>query len=612
MLIQPQTTADAAWKARFRLPILFQPQVAAANPERGLVVSNQATDAFQLYTWDVPTGALRQLTNRSDGTTAGWLSPDGHYVYYLNDQKGDEHGHVVRVPYTGGAVEDLTPAMRPYTLRGLEISQAGNLLAFMAVNADGYQLIGIDLAADGTAGAPRQIYQHTWETWEAVLSPQGDLVAMQSTARASGMRRYSTIVMYTATGQLLRELWDGVEHSVEPVAFSPVAGDPRLLLTSTRTGFNRPVIWNPYTKERTDLALPELAGELRPVGWSPDGQQILLWHINQGIEQLYLYHLAPQRLTKLAHPSGSFGDFKATAFFASNDEIWTSQEDAAHPPRVLALDGVTGALKGTVLTAGQTLSGQPFQSVTFSSSDGQTVQGWLGVPAGPGPFPTILDMHGGPHFMRPHYFDPEAQAWIDHGFAFLSINYRGSTSFGRPFQEKIWGNIGHWELEDMVAARNWLLEQGIADPHAILLHGASYGGYLTLWGLGRRPDLWAGGLAVVPGSDWLVSYEDASEALKGAFRAWFGGTPEQKRDQYIASSPTTYVEQVQAPVLIIQGRHDTRVPPREVEVYEAKMRALGKPIEVVWYDAGHGSTSTAQTIEFVELMLNFAYRILTH
>ena len=120
----------------------------------------------------------------------------------------------------------------------------------------------------------------------------------------------------------------------------------------------------------------------------------------------------------------------------------------------------------------------------------------------------------------------------------------------------------------------------------------------------------AGGLALVPGADWLAGYEDSSEALKGAVRAWFGGTPAEKREQYIVSSATTYVEQVQAPVLIIQGRHDTRVPPREVETYEAKMRALGKPLEVVWYDAGHGSTSVGQTIEFVELMLNFANRTL--
>lgn len=600
---------SAPWKERFRLPVLFQPQVAAANPTRGLAVSNKDADAFELCTWDVPTGALQPLTDRPDGTMAGWLSPDGRYVYYLDDQKGNEHGHVVRIPYTGGAPHDLTPEMQPYTLRGFQISHVGNRVAFMAVNADGYQLIAIDLAADGTPGVPRCVYQSKWETWEAVLSAQGEIIAMQSTERAGGIRRYSTIVVDTTTSQPIGELWDGPEQSVEPVAFAPVAGDFRMLLTSTRTGFNRPVLWNPYTGERTDLPLTELEGELRPVSWSSTGEQVLLWHINGGIEQLYLYNLHDQHLIKLAHPSGAFGDFKATAFFAPNGEIWVSQEDAAHPPRVLALDSATGALKGTVLTAGPVLPGHPFQSVTFPSSDGQLVQGWLGVPEGIGPFPTILDMHGGPHFMRSNYYDPEAQAWLDHGFAFLSINYRGSTSFGRPFQEKIWGNIGYWELEDMVAARNWLVKQQIALPDAILLHGASYGGYLTLWGLGKRPDLWAGGLAVVPGADWLVSYEDASEALKGAMRAWFGGTPEEKRDQYIASSPTTYVEQVQAPVLIIQGRHDTRVPPREVEVYEANMRALGKPIEVIWYDAGHGSASTAQMIEFTEAMLQFAYRL---
>lgn len=610
MLKPLQLDDTALWKERFRLPVLFQPQVAHANPTRGLVVSNKASKIIQLYTWDIPTGQLHQLTQRPDGTVEGWLAPDGQSVYYLDDQKGNEHGHVVRVPYTGGVPQDLTAEMRPYTLRGFKISQAGNRMAFMAVNADGYQLLCIDLAADGTPSAPRCVYQSNWETWEAVLAAQGEVVAMQSTARAGGLRRYSTIVVDTTTGQLIGELWDGAAYSVEPVAFAPVAGDFRLLVTSTRTGFNRPVIWNPYTGERTDLPLAELAGELRPVGWSPDGRQILLWHIHQGIEQLYVYDLQAPHLIKLAHPSGSFGDFKATAFFAPNGEIWTTQEDAAHPPRVLALDSSTGVLKGTVLTAGQLLPGQSLRAVSFSSSDGQLVQGWLGVPEGTGPFPTILDMHGGPHFMRSNYYDPEAQAWLDHGFAFLSINYRGSTSFGRPFQEKIWGNIGHWELEDMVAARNWLVEQAIAAPDAILLHGASYGGYLTLWGLGKRPELWAGGLALVPGADWLVSYEDSSEALKGALRAWFGGTPEEKHEQYLASSPTTYVANVQAPVLIIQGRHDTRVPPREVEVYEAKMRALGKPIEVIWYDAGHGSSSTAHLIEFTEAMLRFAYRLL--
>jgi dipeptidyl aminopeptidase/acylaminoacyl peptidase len=602
--------AQARWQARFRAPILVQSQLAKANPQRGLVVSNQASNTFQLYTWTVASGELRQLTDHPDGLWEGWIAPDGGTVYYLADEKGDEHGHIVGVSFEGGSPHDLTPEMSPYTLRGFEISRAGNLLAINPVNADGYQLVCVELGPDGRAGAPRAIYQSRWETWESILSARGEVAAMKSTERAGGARRYSTLVLDTASGELVGELWDGAEHSVEPVAFSPVPGDFRLLATTTQTGFNRPLIWNPHTGERKEFALPQLEGELLPIDWSLDGTQLLLWHLHQAAEQLYVYDLRQQHLLRLQHPAGSFGMYKASAFFAPAGEIWASLEDAAQPPRLLAFDGATGAYQRTVLAVSDLPQGHPFQSVTFASSDGQPVQGWLGLPAGEGPFPTILAMHGGPHFVQTDSFDPAAQAWLDHGFAFLTINYRGSTTFGRAFQEKIWGNLGHWELEDMVAARNWLVEQRIARSDAILLHGASYGGYLTLWGLGRRPDLWAGGLAVVPVTDLLADYEDASEALKGATRAWMGGTPDEKREQYIASSPITYAEQVQAPVLIIQGRHDTRVPPRQVELYEAKMKALGKPIQVIWYEAGHGAGSVDLSIQFMEQMLQFADKIL--
>jgi dipeptidyl aminopeptidase/acylaminoacyl peptidase len=162
----------------------------------------------------------------------------------------------------------------------------------------------------------------------------------------------------------------------------------------------------------------------------------------------------------------------------------------------------------------------------------------------------------------------------------------------------------------MVAARDWLIDEGIAVADQILLTGWSYGGFLTLQALGKRPDLWAGGMAGVAIADWRLSVEDAADTLKGIFLAWFGGTPEEKPEVYAASSPITYVEQVAAPLLIIQGRHDTRTPARPIEVYEQRMRELGKPIEVEWFDAGHGSFVTEQRIEHQELMLRFAYRVL--
>jgi dipeptidyl aminopeptidase/acylaminoacyl peptidase len=221
-------------------------------------------------------------------------------------------------------------------------------------------------------------------------------------------------------------------------------------------------------------------------------------------------------------------------------------------------------------------------------------------------------MHGGPEGVMSEVFGPMSQCWLDHGLAYLTINYRGSTTFGRDFLEKIWGNLGHWEVEDMVAARAWLIDRGIAKSEQVFLTGWSYGGYLTLQALGTHPDLWAGGMAGIAVADWAIAHADTTDTLRSVRALRFGGTPDQIPERYAASSPITYAEKVKVPVLIIQGRNDTRTPPRSIEMYEAKMKSLGKDIQVHWFDAGHGSLSVEQNIEFQELMLRFAYRVLRY
>jgi len=207
--------------------------------------------------------------------------------------------------------------------------------------------------------------------------------------------------------------------------------------------------------------------------------------------------------------------------------------------------------------------------------------------------------------------DPDAQSWLDHGYAYLTINYRGSTTFGKDFKEKIWGDMGHWEVEDMAAAHDWLVREGIARPEAILVTGASYGGYLTLMALGKRPDLWAGGMAVVAPADLNSDYYDGTDWTKGYLTVMMGGTPQQIPQRYIASSPITYAEQIAAPLLVIQGRNDMRCPPRQMELYVEKMRALSKPFEIDWFDGGHGSLEIELIIAFQQRMLDFAHHILT-
>jgi dipeptidyl aminopeptidase/acylaminoacyl peptidase len=237
------------------------------------------------------------------------------------------------------------------------------------------------------------------------------------------------------------------------------------------------------------------------------------------------------------------------------------------------------------------------------------IQAWLATPDGHGPFPTIVHIHGGPEMVMTDSYSPESQMWLDHGFAFITVNYRGSTTFGRDFLEKIWFNPGTWELEDLVAARDYVVREGIADPEKVFLSGWSYGGYLTLYGLGVRPDLWAGGMAGVAVADWVSQYEDESEAMRAGDRAFFGGPPEEKMEAYVKASPITYVDRLQAPVLIIQGNNDTRCPARQIELYKAKAKEFGKWVEVHWFDAGHARLDTERLIQHHELMLQFACRI---
>jgi dipeptidyl aminopeptidase/acylaminoacyl peptidase len=610
MLAEVQTASDAPWKQRYRTQGVVWTLIAKGAPTRGLACSKK-TGVFQLYAWDVPSGELRQLTNVPTGKADGVISPDGRYVYYLDDKGGNEVGHYVRVPFDGGEVEEITPDLPPYASWNLEISRDGNTIGFMAANEDGFQAFAVNVGPDGTLGTPRCTFQGKRFAVGPFLSQDGNIAVLTTTERGD-MLNYNLLALDTATGEAIGELWDGTGSSVEATAFSPIPGDTRLLGRTNRTGVRRPIFWDPRTGQRTDLEIGDLEGEVLPLDWSDDGQRVLLCQFSRAVQRLFVYHVENATLQPLDHPGGTYGVWEGlNVYFAPDNEIFAQWQDASQPSQVIALDATSGAVKRKLLAGAQVPIGRPWKSVSFQSSDGEEIQGWLGLPDGEGPFPTILHTHGGPEAVTTELFAPGLQSWMDHGFAFLTINYRGSTTFGREFQQKIWGNPGQWEVEDMVAARDWLVKEGISHPDQIIVTGGSYGGYLTLLPLGMRPDLWAGGMGVVAIADWRMMYEDSAETLRGYQRAIFGGTPEEMPEQYATSSPITYVEHVRALLLVIQGRNDTRCPDRQMEAYIDRLKEQGKPIEVYWFEAGHGSLEVEEQIKQQEMMLQFAHKIVS-
>jgi dipeptidyl aminopeptidase/acylaminoacyl peptidase len=232
-------------------------------------------------------------------------------------------------------------------------------------------------------------------------------------------------------------------------------------------------------------------------------------------------------------------------------------------------------------------AGVSLRSHTVNSADGMPVQLWVGRPAGDRIVGAVLEVHGGPNLVTVDRYDPTAQAWIDAGFVFASLNYRGSVSFGREFREGFWGNVGEGELDDIAAAVDRLVKDEGVPASAIFITGASYGGFLTLLALGRLPELFAGGLAHVALADWRAAYPDMTPALQVAWRSFIGGSIEDRSDAWIKASPITYVDAVRAPVWLNQGEYDTRTPPLQAQRYADAVRAAGGDVVIDFFPGGH-------------------------
>lgn len=593
---------DAPWRERFRAPVIAWSNIATQNPGHGIVCTNK-DGIYQLYAWEVETGNLRRVTDAAAGLIMGFISADGNWIYYLHDTRGagSEIGHYYRVPFAGGTPQDFTPHLPEYASFYFTETYIGNRFGFTAANQMGFHIYVVD----HTSGEALLHYESGALSVGPNLSHSGE-IAVIATTEKSGTTDYSIEAYDVETGTKLGELWDGVGTSIQPVGFVPRAGDMRYLATTNKSGYARPLIWNPRTGERTDITLPELSGEVYPQDWTEDGQYLLLMHLHQAQYQLYLYDVPAQKLIRLNHPAGTY----SAAYFSHHGTIFACLQDSTHPARQIELALPTGELKRTVLSAGTPPEGRRWQSVSYTSADGTPIQAWLVTPEGEGPFPTIVHTHGGPTAVMTEMYLPACQAWVDHGFAWFSINYRGSVTFGKDFEKAILGNLGDLEVEDVAAGVQWLIDNNVAMPDSIMKTGGSYGGYLTLQSLGKKPDLWAGGMAVVAIADWRLMYEDQAETLRGYQRALFGGTPDEKPEATAKSSPITYADKVKAPLLVIQGKNDTRCPARQMQTYEATLNELGKSIQIEWFDAGHGSRAMEQQIEHQEMMLRFAYRVL--
>ncbi|MET9476298.1 prolyl oligopeptidase family serine peptidase [Streptomyces sp. NPDC002922] len=600
----PALTTDSVpeWEQRFRAPRVSLPDWAEDAPDRALFVSN-ATGTYELYAWDRSTGEQRQVTDRPNGTTDGILTPDGETIWWFNDTDGDEFGVWMRQPFHGGnrsgraADEPAAPGLEPSYPAGLAIGRDGTAVVGRSTDEDGTT---IHLVRPGVP--PVEIYRHRESAGVGDLSHDGTLIALEHTEHGDAM--HSALRVVRQDGTTVAELDDTKggtqELGLSVLGFAPVAGDTRLLVGHQRRGRWEPMIWDPVAGTETDLAI-DLPGDVG-AEWYPDGSALLIVHGFEARSDLWRYEPGTDSTpVRVETPAGSVSGATARPD-GTVEYLWSS---AAQPP---AVRSTTGAV---VLDppGAKAPASVPVEDVWVDGPGGR-IHALVQRPAAPaeGPFPTVFEIHGGPTWHDSDAFASGPAAWVDHGYAVVRVNYRGSTGYGRAWTDALKHRVGLIELEDIAAVREWAVKSGLADPAKLVLAGGSWGGYLTLLGLGTQPEDWALGLAAVPVADYVTAYHDEMEALKAMDRTLLGGTPEEVPERFEASSPLTYVDAVRAPVYISAGVNDPRCPIRQVENYVDRLKARQAVHEVYRYDAGHGSLVVEERIKQVRLELDFARR----
>ncbi|MFG2823104.1 prolyl oligopeptidase family serine peptidase [Kitasatospora sp. NPDC048365] len=597
------TSAVPAWEQRFRAARVSLPEWADDAPDRALYVSN-ATGTYEVYAWDRTAGTHRRVTDRPNGTTDAELSPDGAWIWWFDDTDGDEFGVWRRQPFAGGADEEAVPGVPAAYSAGLALGRDGTVVVGTSTDDEGTTL---HLRRPG-AEAAEVIYHHAEYGGVGDLSQDGALLAVDHTEHGDAMHSAIRVVR-TADGSTVAELdevtgrQEQEARGVACLGFAPADGDPRLLVAHQRRGRWEPMIWDVAAGTETELKLRDEQGREFPgdlsAQWRPDARALLIEHEYEARSELFSYDLAGGELTRLDTPRGTVSG--ATARPDGTVEfLWSS---AAEPSAVRSTSGeVVLRAPGPVPPRSV-----PVEDVWVDGPGGR-VHALVQRPAGEGPYPTVFEIHGGPTYHDSDSFAAGPAAWLDHGFAVVRVNYRGSTGYGQAWTDALRERVGLIELEDIAAVRAWAVESGLADPSRLVLSGGSWGGYLTLLGLGTQPDHWTLGLAAVPVADYLTAYADEMEALKSLDRTLFGGTPEEVPERWHASSPLTYVEQVGAPVYISAGVNDPRCPIQQIENYVERLEALGKTHEVYRYDAGHGSLVVDERIKQLRLEIDFVRR----
>jgi dipeptidyl aminopeptidase/acylaminoacyl peptidase len=531
-------------------------------------------------------------------------SGDGSALLYAQDDRGDENWRLYAVPVAGGEAVALTPIGARAELLSTSVLDPANIL----VTINDRDRAWPDVYRVELATGRRTLLERNTQEFSGWLADANNRLRLALKMMPDGSQEIWTRDSRSREGA---GRWRKLsELAFEDVSMSRLIGfeaDGAHIVMIDSTGRDKAALvrMDAVTGERTVLAESAAADVvdvwIDPMLQTPEAFAVEFLRR----EWRGLNDLATARLAAL--DAALEGEFTVVSR-SRDDSVWVVEETSPTEPtrsvlfRPNAPQGqrITPLFEHMPQLAAATL--QPMIAREIMASDGLTLVSYLTLPQGSDPdgdglpetpVPLVMLVHGGPWARDSFGFDPRHQWLANRGYAVLSVNFRGSTGFGKAFLNAGNGEWGRRMQQDLTEAVNWAVAEQIADPTRVAIMGGSYGGYAALAGLAFTPDLYACGVSLVGPSN-LSSLLNSIPPYWASFRAELYArvgdprTPEGR--QFLRErSPLFEAASIRAPLLVGQGARDVRVLRGESDQIVAALAARRVPVTYLLFpNEGHG------------------------
>lgn len=534
------------------------------------------------------------------------FSPDGTKIAFALDPDGSESYHIGLYDFERDTVIDLTPQSGYAHQPNFDFSTDGRRLAILSDERGQFALYVLDIET----GRRQLLLDVHRPIWDVKWSPDGRFIAAEAEAKASDRMIYILDVeknqfhplgsarSLTRKPALENADYAGDFFNAQHPAWSP---DSKSLAFSCQNGeWHNIGLYDAETREITWLT--DSAGDDTQPAWSRSGETIG-WVHSRGARTSFQFRERGGAIREIKVGDGVHARPQITS-----DGVILVYEDVNHPPDLWKINLETGGAIQLTRSLDERLEFVQPEEIWYAGMDGARVPALLYRGKSRR---AVLNIHGGPNWHYAFGWEPFMSYLAARGWTVLAPNYRGSTGYGKKWQNASRFDMGGVDMHDCAAGAKYLIENGLAEKIAVT--GRSHGGYLTMCCLTSFPELFAGGSAVVPFLNWFKSHEDAREDLQH-WNIENMGDPEENRELWHERSPYFFLDRVHAPVQMICGENDLRCPASDSIEARDRLLELGKEVELLLYaDEGHSflkieNVIDAETrrVEFLEKALERA------